>query len=124
MEVEENWGGVQMAPNMFAWANANADGFDSEGHGPPDEDIEVVSDSEDEEEPAEVEGNSGTDSLSTLSSLASTAGQPHMEMNDENSVDLRPPPEVGSAAPAGPVVATGTGSNDCKSRSNFVSWHL
>ena len=25
MKVEENWGGVQMAPNMFAWANANAD---------------------------------------------------------------------------------------------------
>jgi hypothetical protein len=51
MEVEENLGGVQMAPNMFAWANANADGFDLEGHGPPDEDIEVVSDSEEEEEP-------------------------------------------------------------------------
>ena len=24
MEVEENLGGVQMSPNMFAWANANA----------------------------------------------------------------------------------------------------
>jgi len=71
MEVEENWGGVQMAPNMFAWANANADGFDPEGHGPPDEDIEVVSDTEEEEEPSKAEGSSGMDRLSTLSSLAS-----------------------------------------------------
>ena len=108
MKVEENWGGVQMAPNMFAWANANADGFDPEGHGPSNKDIEVVSDIEDEEEPAEVVGSSGgTDSLSTLSSLAYAADQPHMEMSDENSVDLPPPPEVGSGTPAGPVVPPG-----------------
>ena len=71
MEVEENLGGVQMSPNMFAWANANADGFDPKGHGPPDEDIEVVSDTEEEEEPSKAEGSSGMDRLSTLSSLAS-----------------------------------------------------
>ena len=71
MEVEEKLGGVHMAPNMFAWANANADGFDPKGHGPPDEDIEVVSDTEEEEEPSKAEGSSGMDMLSTLSSLAS-----------------------------------------------------
>lgn len=34
MEMEKNLGGVQMEPNQFAWANANADGVDPEGHGP------------------------------------------------------------------------------------------
>jgi len=104
MEVEEKLGGVQMTPNMFAWANANADGFDPEGYGPPDEDIEVVTDSEEEEEPSEVEESSSMDSLSTLSSSASVSGQPHIEMVDENSVAQPPPPEVGNAAPAGLVV--------------------
>ncbi|KAG2650547.1 hypothetical protein PVAP13_1NG205119, partial [Panicum virgatum] len=103
MEAEENLGGVELAPNVFAWANAKADGFDPEGLGPPDEDVEIVSDSEEESEPSEVEGSSGMDSLSISSFSASAAGQPHMEVVDENSVDQLPPPKVGNAAPAVPV---------------------
>ena len=107
MEAEENLGGVELAPNVFSWANANADGFDPEGLGPPDEDVEIVSDSEEESEPSEVEGSSGMDSLSISSFSASAIGQPHMEVVDENSVDQLPPPKVGNAAPAVPVVPPG-----------------
>jgi hypothetical protein len=101
-EMEDHLGGVQILPNMFAWANANADGFDPDGHGPPpDDDVEIVSNSESEGEPSKVEGSSGIDDVPAPSPSTLSAASQHNydEMIEENSVDQPPPAEVANNVP-------------------------
>jgi hypothetical protein len=99
MEVEDNMGGFPLAPNQFAWANANADGFDPEGHGPLNEE-EEDSDEEEEEDPSEVEGNSGIDEApaSILSSSIAASQQNFIEEIEDNEVD-QPLPPLGIVPP-------------------------
>nr|CAB3503749.1 unnamed protein product [Digitaria exilis] len=97
-EVEEHNEALPEDPNAFAWANANVDGFDPEGHGPLEFHPVVVDEDSDEEDPSEIQGESGmtTVTSSSSSSTSSSASSAVRSDGSENSVNQPAPMEGGA----------------------------
>ncbi|XP_004974582.1 uncharacterized protein LOC101759931 [Setaria italica] len=95
IEMEDNLGEAQMEDHQFAWANANVDGFDPQGHGPVGQWEEAEHDGEGEEEEEELEEIEGSSCVSTSSSSSSSSSSSDQgsESGSENSVN-QPPPVV------------------------------